>query len=381
MKDYKNVLYLGVCGDGRHDDAAALNGLIKRGVRKLFIPRGHYILGSALILGSGTDIIADEQAYIELACGAQKGRHDFLVTNDLSGGTAENISISGGVWDGNSMNNSRGDDLFDPAATSGALFSFRGVKNLSLKDMKLKNPLCYYLRFCEVENVTIDNIVFESEDVHINQDGVHLAGFCRCFTMRNLRGVNGSPGDDFIALNADDCLTRQESFDMVNGPQSDILIENIYADECHCFVRLLSVESPIEKVTIRNVSGNCRGNAVNMDAARYCRVPLFKPDDEICRNGVGHLNNVLIENIRVGRPQVTAEPFITAETNAERLEIRNFKIVTPTEGDVIGISNLATHRVKYQGHENSIDEALSQNEKRTFADPSFDLLVLEKADE
>ncbi len=378
MKDYKNVLRFGVYGDGRHDDAAALNKLIHSGVRKLFIPHGHYVLGGTLTLESGTEIIADEHAYIELAPGAQKGRRDFLVTDDSSGGTAENISISGGIWDGNSMNNSRGDNLFDTSATSGALFSFRGVRNLSLKDMKLKNPLCYYLRFCEAENVTLDNIVFESEDVHINQDGVHLAGFCHRFTMRNLRGVNGSPGDDFIALNADDCLTRQESFDMINGPQSDILIENIHADECHCFVRLLSVESPIENVTIRNISGNCRGTAVNMDAARYCRVPLFKPGDEICRNGVGHLNNVLIENVRVGRPQIMAEPFITAETNAEHLEIRNFEAVTPCGGDMIEISNLASHRVKYHSPQASADGLIFKNEKLSFADSLFDSFTLKK---
>ena len=196
----------------------------------------------------------------------------------------------------------------------------------------------------------IENIIFESEDLHINQDGVHLAGFCRRFTIRNLRGKGGSPGDDFIALNADDCLTRQESFDMVNGPQSDILIENISADECHCFLRILSVESTVENVTVRNVSGFCRGTAVNMDAARYCRVPLFGPDDEIC------------------------------ETNAARLEIRGFEVFTPCRGDVVEISNLAQHRLKYTSGRTQANGVLLHNEKRSFNDTAFDSLILEKTD-
>ena len=381
MNGFQNVRALGVAGDGRQDDAAALNRLIRSGKKKLYLPRGRYLLRGTLMLESGTEILADENAHLQLAPGAQKGRRDFLATNVSSGGASEHIRIKGGIWDGNSAHNSRGDDLFDPAATSGALFSFRGVKQLSLSDMKLKNPLCYYLRFCEAEDVTLDNLVFASEDVHINQDGVHLAGFCRRFIMRNLRGVNGSPGDDFIALNADDCLTRQESFDMINGPQSDILIENIHADECHCFVRLLSVASPIENVTVRNISGCCRGTAVNMDAARYCRVPLFDPDDEVCRNGVGHLKNVLIENVRVGRRQATAEQFITAETNAQRLEIRDFETLAPSGGQVVEISNLAPHRVIYQSGQTSLDETLPRNARRVFTAPAFETLILEKTED
>ncbi len=378
MTEFANVRELGAYADGVHDDAAVLNSLIRSGCRKLLIPQGRYLLGSTLILESGTEIAAEKDAYMILAPGAQKSRRDFLAANGSSDKTAKNISISGGVWDGNSMHNSRGDNLFDPSATSGALFSFSNVKNLSLSDMKLKNPLCYYLRFCRAENVTIDGIVFESEDVHINQDGIHLAGFCSRFTIRNLRGVSGSPGDDFIALNADDCLTRQESFDMVNGPQKDILIENIHADECHCFLRLLSVESPIENVTVRNVSGCCRGTAVNMDAARYCRVPLFSQGDEICKNGVGRLRNVLIENICVGRSQVTREQFITAETNAQNLEIRNFEAVTPYGGDVIEISNLAPHTLKYRSEKITADETLLLNERRSFTEPRFETFILSK---
>ena len=377
MKEFINVREHGVSGDGRHDDAAVLNSLIREGYSRLFVPAGRYLMANALVPVSGTEIVADENACFILAPGAQKGRRDFLVTNGTAGGVASDISIRGGVWDGNSMNNSRGDDLFDPGATSGALFSFRGVRNLSLTDMKLKNPLCYYLRFCEAEDVKIENIIFESEDLHINQDGVHLAGFCRRFTIRNLRGKGGSPGDDFIALNADDCLTRQESFDMVNGPQSDILIENISADECHCFLRILSVESPVENVTVRNVSGFCRGTAVNMDAARYCRVPLFGPYDEI---GVGRLENVLIENVRAGRKQVTDEPFITAETNAARLEIRGFEVFTPCRGDVVEISNLAQHRLKYTSGRTQVNGVILHNEKRSFNDTAFDSLILEKTD-
>ena len=378
MEGFTDIRTLGAHGDGVHDDAAVINAALERGVTRLLIPDGTYLLKTTLLIPSGTEIRASENARLRLAPGAQAGRHDFLMTNDLSDGVTHDVTITGGIWDGNSMGNDRGDDLFDPTATSGAMISFRGIRRLTMRDLTLKNPLCYYLRFCEAEYVTIENVTFDSEDLHINQDGVHLAGYCRHFVMRDFYGKNGSPGDDFIALNADDCLTRQESFDMLNGPQGDILIENVHADECHCFVRLLSVESVIEDVTIRNFTGNCRGPFLNMDASRYCRVPLFRPDDEICKNGVGHLKNVLVENITVGRPALRDEEYINAETNAESLTIRNFTATTPCGRETVRIRNLAPHRLIFDNGSTRTEKQLELNEFLPVPDTSFKELTLQK---
>ena len=149
---------------------------------------------------------------------------------------------------------------------------------------------------------------------------------------------------------------------MVNGPQENILIENVFAEECHCFVRLLSVFSPIKNVTIRNLSGICRGTAINMDAARYCRVPLFAPDDPVCRNGVGLLENIRIENVNVGRPAVTEEQYITAETNVRGLEIVNFTANTPCACETLRVRNLAPHRIEFVSETQTMrmDTALGQ---------------------
>ncbi len=345
MKTYIDVRDFGTTGDGITDDTPAfLEALYEHG-GNVVVPPGTYIIGKTLRLKSNTHIFASPEAHIMLAPGAQHSRFDFLLTNDDPVNGNENISITGGIWDGNSAGNDRGRDMFNPEATTGALFSFLNVNNLSLADITLKNPLCYYMRFCKADSVKIENIRFNSEGCHLNQDGIHLAGFCSNFVIRNLYGTAGSPGDDFIAINADDYLLRQENFDMLNGDVDNVLVENIYSENCHCFVRLLSVSSRISNVTINNVSGHCRGNVINMDAGRYCRTPLFDSNDPVNKSGVGFIENVKVSNVSIGRESVVNEPYFMLETNCSGFSVNNYVADCGCVGPTVSIKNLSEHTV------------------------------------
>lgn len=375
-----NVRDFGAIGDGKTDDAEAFAKALSQNAETVLVPAGVYILSKTLRLKSNTNIVASPKACIRLAAGAQNSRGDFLLTNDDAKNGNENISVTGGVWDGNSMENDRGDDLFNPKATTGVLFSFMNVKNLSLSSMTVKNPLCYYMRFCKADTVRIENIHFSSEDCHINQDGLHLAGYCSNFVVRNLYGDYGSPGDDFIAINADDCLTRQESFDMLNGPVDNILIENIRAEFCHCFVRLLSVTSRISRITINNISGCCKGNVLNMDAARYCRVPLFDSDDPICENGVGSISDVKISNICAEQNGNGEDVLFDMETNCENILVQNFHSDSKRLAASVRIKNLDSHELKFvcaEENENT-DGYLDSRENIEFFSSSFSSLSLRR---
>ncbi|MCQ2471650.1 MAG: glycosyl hydrolase family 28 protein [Clostridia bacterium] len=359
MNNFVDIKELGALGNGVADDSAVFNKAFREN-ENIFIPEGVYVMGSTLVLPSKTHIVADKNAEIKLLDHMQKGRYDFLITAEEN---STDISVSGDVWNGNCFEEDRGNDLFNEKATTGVLLNFKGVSNLSLSDMTLKNPLCYYMRFCMAEDVKIENIRFDSDKIIANQDGIHFAGFCKNFVIKNLWGNNGSPNDDFLAFNADDALFRQESFDVINGPIENIFAENIHSEKCHCFIRLLSVDSEIKNVTVKNISGACKGTAVCMDAARYCRVPLFKNEDRPL--GVGKIKNVLIENMSVTHTDEKNAPFVSLETNCESFRINNFENVADDGGVFALIRNTDKHCCKFTkiSSEKSEEKIINPNEK------------------
>lgn len=340
MDNQLNIRLFGAVGDGVTDDSAAINSALEK-CGEIFIPAGEYLLGDTLKIHSHTHITASDGARLFRKEHTQTGRYDFLLTNADTGTGNTDISIKGGIWDGNCCKEDRGTDLFDRSATTGVLLNFRKVKNLSLECLTLKNSLCYYTRFCEAENVRIENIRFASERIVANQDGIHLAGYCKNFVIKNLVGEYGSPNDDFIALNADDAMKRQECFDCLNGPIENITVENIHSDFCHCFVRLLSVFNTIKNVRIKNVSGICRGRAINLDAARNCRVQLF--DEKDYPDGVGKIENVSVDGLSVGH-EIKDEAFIVLETNCTNFTVCNFSCSDNENPIFARIGNTAAYK-------------------------------------
>ena len=349
--DRLNVCDYGMWRNGRDDDGKALNVLLKA-FGKLYLPAGDYFIKTKLSLISGADILCAPGAHIHLLAGAQTGRNDFLAENSDTVNGNENITINGGIWDGNCTEQDRGNDLFDKKATTGVLFNFRNVKNITLKNMTVSNPLTYYFRFCETDGAVIENIRFASTEICANQDGIHFAGCCKNFTIKNLTGDYGSPNDDFLAFNADDALYRQESFDVVNGPIENISVENVYSPACHCFVRLLSVDFPIKNVSIKNVYGTAKGCCVCMDAARGCRVPLFKDEDR--PDGVGHIENVTLENFCVSQLTKEPTPFIGLNTNCEKFTVKNFNGITDIGSPAVVMDKITDHSFEFNGEKGEI---------------------------
>ena len=91
-----------------------------------------------------------------------------------------------------------------------------------------------------------------------------------------------------------------------------------------CAARLEKVLNRLPQVTAQvhfaTAQAQLRG-AVNLDASRYCRTPLFGDEDR--PHGVGCLENVLLENFNV-RAAAGAGSFIDLETNCRGLTVRQF---------------------------------------------------------
>jgi len=295
MKNFKSVKDFGAFGDGVNDDYAAFQKALDE-CKEIYIPMGVYNIGDTLKVYSNTKIKAEKNAKIVMKSASRRHRNDFLLTNiDFEKGN-KNISIEGGIWDGaNHLPENQKPDLFDKNGYSGSVLNFINVEGLTLKNMVIANSVTYYVRMSKLHNFVIEDIDFVSDNFGVNQDGLHFGGDVKHGTVKNIRALSyGQTNDDLIALNGDDSVERIENLDLARDDIEDITFENLYAENCHTIIRILSVNVNIKNIHFKNVYGGFRCNAINADAARYCRVPLFKEED--FPQGVGVVEDFSIEN-------------------------------------------------------------------------------------
>ena len=332
-----SVVEFGAWGDGAHDDYTAFQAALDAGADTIIIPQGIYLISQTLKIGSNTTIIADRGAKMIMKSISRRKRNDFLLSNkDVVNGN-QNITITGGIWDGNntSPENAKA-DIFDKEGYSGTMLNFVNVDHLELRDMVLANSTAYYVRMCRVHHFMIDHIDFICDNFSKNQDGLHFCGDVKHGHVSNVRALSyGQTNDDLIALNADDSIERVENLDLCRDTIEDITFENIFAENCHTIIRILSVTAEIKNIRFKNIFGGFRCHAINADAARHCRTPLFQENDY--PNGVGRISDIHIENFTCypvlslpegfGGSKTKPRPALRLESHMDRFTISNFNYV------------------------------------------------------
>ncbi|MGN1346947.1 MAG: hypothetical protein ACI4V1_09180, partial [Eubacteriales bacterium] len=276
-------------------------------------------------VGSDTAIRCDAEARLFVCEKRAKKRGDFLLSNRDPVKGNRNISISGGIWDGNfdGKHNNKPADLFDQNAFSGSTLNFVNVRNLTLSGLAMRNSVVYYIRMAKLDGFVLRDISFASERPAYNQDGLHFGGEVRHGLIENITAGPGQTNDDMIAFNADDSMTRLENLDLCCGPIEDITVRGVYAENCYTGFRLLSVNSPIRDLRIEDVCIGCRHFAINMDGARHCRTPLIRPGEKL--SGSGRIERVAIDRMTVWTTEKNTErALILAETELNDFCITNF---------------------------------------------------------
>lgn len=301
-----NVKDYGAIGDGTHNDAVAIQAALDSGAATVVIPQGVYNVNQTLLIGSRTTLQADANAVIRLANGA----NTLLINNRPN---ASNIVVQGGIWDGNNQYNQRGSDS-DPNGYSGAVLNFVGVDHLTVSDLTVRNPDAFSIRLGNVQGFTVKNISLDFSVARLNQDGVHVAGNSHHGVISGIKAITANtPNDDMVALNADDSVTSVLARGLHNGPISDVLVENLRADNAYTFVRLYGNTSTVEDITIRDIKGGFRYYAINMSNHDF---PV----------GAGDIRNVTIDDCNVTK--TTAEmawaPAIDIGLSVQDLHITNF---------------------------------------------------------
>ncbi len=307
------VSQFGATGDGQTDDTAALQKALDSGHHMIRVPEGTYLIRRTLRIGSNTTLSLDSKAVIRLGDGAaaEAGGDCFLICNrDLDQGN-ENITVEGGLWDGNCAKNPRGEE-FAPDSYGGVGISFMKVDDLTISNLTVRNTEAFAIRVGEVNRFLIENILLDHTVIRPNQDGVHVGGFSENGVIRNISAKRpGVPNDDMIALNADDDVTRHFNRGMKLGPIRNLLVENISAADAYTFIRMLSNTAEIRDITIRKIRGGCRYNCLNLHRWRFPK-------------GGGNIENVLIEDVEVAKRPGNNLPLIPVTLSVHNMRIRDF---------------------------------------------------------
>lgn len=317
-------------GDGVGDDHAPIQRALDQS-RDVYVPHGIYKIGGTLRIHSGTRLVAHPLARFIHAEGCATRQDDFLLTNancwNPSSDSKEldrDIELVGGIWDGNvGVNKRSGDHEY---GWSGVMIHFAHLTNLTVRDLVLRNSNAYYLRLGWTRHVVVERIQIQATRTSPNQDGIHLGGHCEDARIEEIvaHGLS-TPNDDMVALNADDALFRPECNGVPCGPIRRVRVRHLRADDCHSFVRLASFDHEISDVEIDDVAGGCQVCAVNVDALRYCRTPMFKDSDPGRENGVGSLRNVRLSRFTVYKSAPREAPLLRLESRMPSLDLRDFR--------------------------------------------------------
>lgn len=255
-------------GDGIHDDYPAIQAMLDEGEGCVYLPapKAFYKISRCLKIHSDQELRLDKFTVVRLADAA----NCCMLENANPEHYDKNICVNGGVWDMNHNRQWPNPYHFDNPDTgetaesrmekfladrhnrlfsddySGHCFRFNSIKNFTLKNVTIKNPVVYGCQMAHIEHFTIENITFdytEGSPKLWNLDGIHLEGGCRNGYIRNLQGACH---DDLLAITADD-----GKFGIIEN----ITVNGIIAEGCHSAVRLLSWHIPVRNVHISDIFG------------------------------------------------------------------------------------------------------------------------------
>lgn len=364
----KSVLDFGARGDGRTNSHPAFQRALDAGEKYLYVPPGKYLIGGTLTIRSDTMLRLHSEAMLFWADGSGKRADSHLITNEKN---AKNITIDGGIWDGNAEGNPQIPSPNDDEAYLGVTIEFRDMEGLRLQNMTIRNTEAFHLRLNYVRDFRAERITFDDQIIRPCQDGIHIAGGCENGIIRQIRSVGvSSPNDDMIAFISDltgaDLALKDPARGQRSGPIRNIVVEDIEADNTFSFLRIMSTEEPIENLSISHVRGGCYYLGIQMQISPYLR------GTEMGKSMLGHgkIKNITISDwqIRHRHPygmnvawQALAEKAVSGlidiEERAENLTIEHF--VRETERDnypalpTLHLNNGRTNWVELRGGEDT----------------------------
>lgn len=222
-----------------------------------------YILSDSIKMRSGVTLNVAKNAIIKLGNNINK---PMLTNITRSPGASYDVDISvvGGIWDGNHENQSKWSGSTDGTGDLVVGIWFTGVSGLTLKNMTVRNTRTYAMLLNNLFDVNISGLSVSGGNtaVHLydNGDGIHICGPIHNMLIEN---TIISSDDNAIALDTDlgGIHSRPEhdgdpDYDSV-GEIDNVYIHNvrIYNPEHGQGMLLLSGDHKISNVTFDNITG------------------------------------------------------------------------------------------------------------------------------
>ena len=150
-------------GDGINDDTTALQAMLNENtIVNLPTPYKEYLISKTLVLRSGQTLRLENGVKIKLADNSSC----LMIRCDHS----ENVTLEGGIWDMNNTNQepnplwsgayvAKHDDMDDRYL--GVAMRFYNIKNLTIKNLTLKDPVTFGIQIAKTNQFTIDGITFD----------------------------------------------------------------------------------------------------------------------------------------------------------------------------------------------------------------------------
>lgn len=282
----------GAKGDGLTDDTIAIKKALA--FKNVNLSK-KYLISEPLILQSNTHIFGGGTILLNVDFSDNYLNHYALYTTDTNNVEINDIEIN---------SNSIG-------------ISFHGVNDVSISNLKLKTDKYAILIgdsiSNESNNIDIRNILINNDVAIGSSDGVHINGGVKNINISN---VNGTTGDDFIALNA------------IEGNRH--IISNVKIDNIICSgyagIRIYGkANNLIENVTITN----CKINSDN--GVRLTNIVAFT---EISY-GEPTFSNISFKNCQINS---AVRPLFVSYIKAD-VKFYDCDLLTTSTNPVIGFFN------------------------------------------
>lgn len=223
---------------------------------------------------SDTGLVLKSNTYIQAlpGCGAilRDSSNNFLFRNygwvaGLNNIVDSNITIDGGIWNGNGFRGGVGKQLHSNASKGMVCgMFFFGVKNSSIINAHLLNTRTWGIVYTTCANIYLNNLIIDDGLAPVvNQDGISILGYAKNITISNISIRNGDDKLVFAGTCAGGSIASEhhEPLTGVQGDQNGINCSNIFCDSLGKGIAFYQTgATKMQNYTFSNMYGKCLTN-------------------------------------------------------------------------------------------------------------------------